>query len=91
MGSSATFACVMPLDEPSKFGFTRTGKGISSRPPDASDARVIVATLVLSSIVWMIFYVYLPGPTLSPAETLVVVGISTQREPRASQMPTAFR
>ncbi len=40
-----------------------------------TSAGVIVATLALSSIVWMIFYVYLPGPALSPAETLVVVGI----------------
>jgi hypothetical protein len=39
-----------------------------------TSAGVIVATLVLSSIVWTIFYLYLPGPALSPAETLIVVG-----------------
>jgi len=40
-----------------------------------TSARVVTATLVLSSIVWVLFYMYLPGPALSPAETLVVVGI----------------
>ncbi len=40
-----------------------------------SSARVVAATLVLSSIVWVLFYMYMPGPALSPAETLIVVGI----------------
>jgi hypothetical protein len=40
-----------------------------------TSAGVLVATLVLSSIVWMVCYLYLPGPALSPAETLVIVGI----------------
>jgi hypothetical protein len=40
-----------------------------------TSAGLLVATLALSSIVWTICYLFLPGPALSPAETLVVVGI----------------
>jgi hypothetical protein len=36
---------------------------------------VLVATLVLSAIIWALFYAFMPGPALTPAETLVVVGV----------------
>lgn len=36
---------------------------------------VLVTTFVLSAIIWALFYAYLPGPALTPAETLVVVGV----------------
>ncbi len=32
--------CVIPLEDPSKFGFAMTGYGSSSRPPARSDSRV---------------------------------------------------
>jgi hypothetical protein len=36
---------------------------------------VLVATLVLSAIIWTLFYAFAPGPALTPAETLVIVGV----------------
>lgn len=36
---------------------------------------VLVATLVLSALIWALFYAFMPGPVLTPAETLVVVGV----------------
>ncbi|HSD50514.1 MAG TPA: hypothetical protein VLG48_03825 [Candidatus Methylomirabilis sp.] len=36
---------------------------------------VLAATLMLSAIIWAVFYAFMPGPALTPAETLVVVGM----------------